>query len=860
MATIASRFATGTIAVLASATFGASTAFSETITAYTNTEQIWAQEFCNNEGNRGAYENALEWGRSGIFANVVRPSKVERFRLANLTLLQCIAEAKRGLTRDKAAGNTNFDLVIRPLQVEDRLDNYLSVGTASQLAEVGQFLWSEGRLEEASVALTVALERSLEPRQPGIRAPEPGWIDSLRLQLTELEFQLGDFASAANRARYYLAVLGENREAINKSPVTAVLGSALWLEGERDEALRLLTGLFSELQQQSTDRLKLAWDERPANTAQQYSTSLAILIRELRQLHVAGDAKAANLAFKVAQYASTGAISDAYEDLARRLSSQNDEIAQLRRAWQKTKERYDIEMHYIETELHAALLNGQPVPAPIFARLTEAKALRDKLYLGDQPPSDAPQATNLADPAAAQLAGSEDTFEAIALNAVQRILGPDETILFYFEVPGIGDFAGELHIWAISRETTQWAVRRFRDQGLAERIESLRCGLDVDAALSQRCATLTGRVYSADDRKTRLPSFDIALSHSLYNDVLPGEIRAQLKEKLIVVPSTSLVALPMDALVRSEEGLPDRADRFDDIDVPWLIETHATTFLPSLAGYKHRGSVASVSDPDHRLIAFGNPLLTGQPDRNPRHANLAATARLGVRCEHKARTESEAYKTDAVITSPASDISTDRLRQLVPLVETWREICDFDRYLAPTDSKLFLADDAREFVIKGLNAQGELRKATVLHFASHAVLSQEIAGINEPGIVLTPPEEGTFYDDGFLSASEIAALDIDAALVILSACNTAGGFDRSGAMLAGLARAFFVAGGRSLLVSHWATNSRASAAIVALMARSADQGTGLSAQSLRSAKLVLAEEGRVHPLAWSQFFMVGQQI
>jgi CHAT domain-containing protein len=40
--------------------------------------------------------------------------------------------------------------------------------------------------------------------------------------------------------------------------------------------------------------------------------------------------------------------------------------------------------------------------------------------------------------------------------------------------------------------------------------------------------------------------------------------------------------------------------------------------------------------------------------------------------------------------------------------------------------------------------------------------------------------------------------------VILSACNTAGAGDTVGAeALSGLARAFFYAGARALLVSHW---------------------------------------------------------
>jgi CHAT domain-containing protein len=78
----------------------------------------------------------------------------------------------------------------------------------------------------------------------------------------------------------------------------------------------------------------------------------------------------------------------------------------------------------------------------------------------------------------------------------------------------------------------------------------------------------------------------------------------------------------------------------------------------------------------------------------------------------------------------------------------------------------------------------------------------------EPGLILTPPKEQSDTDDGYLSASEVAALKLDADWVILSACNTAAGEAKDAEVLSGLARAFFYAGARSLLVSHWAVNSQ----------------------------------------------------
>jgi CHAT domain-containing protein len=75
-----------------------------------------------------------------------------------------------------------------------------------------------------------------------------------------------------------------------------------------------------------------------------------------------------------------------------------------------------------------------------------------------------------------------------------------------------------------------------------------------------------------------------------------------------------------------------------------------------------------------------------------------------------------------------------------------------------------------------------------------------VSSLREPGLILTPPREASEEDDGYLSASEIAGLRLDADWVILSACNTAAGNASGAQALSGLARAFFYAQARALLV------------------------------------------------------------
>ncbi len=125
---------------------------------------------------------------------------------------------------------------------------------------------------------------------------------------------------------------------------------------------------------------------------------------------------------------------------------------------------------------------------------------------------------------------------------------------------------------------------------------------------------------------------------------------------------------------------------------------------------------------------------------------------------------------------------------------------------------VWLGARATEANLKALSREGKLARHRVLHFATHGLLAGETETIlnakAEPALVLTPPKDGATpaeleQDDGLLTASEVAQLELDADWVVLSACNTAAGDKGDAEALSGLARAFFYAKARALLVSHW---------------------------------------------------------
>jgi CHAT domain-containing protein len=145
------------------------------------------------------------------------------------------------------------------------------------------------------------------------------------------------------------------------------------------------------------------------------------------------------------------------------------------------------------------------------------------------------------------------------------------------------------------------------------------------------------------------------------------------------------------------------------------------------------------------------------------------------------------------------------------------------------------------------------------------VLPAEIACQPEPAILASTPPNAPDAAPALLTASAIVNLNLDADLVILSACNSGGpAGTTAGESLSGLARAFFYAGARALLVTHWAVDDRFAAFVVVKTLAEMRGGLGTAA-ALRVAQLsVLDDAGRglpaeaAHPFFWAAFATIGE--
>lgn len=324
--------------------------------------------------------------------------------------------------------------------------------------------------------------------------------------------------------------------------------------------------------------------------------------------------------------------------------------------------------------------------------------------------------------------------------------------------------------------------------------------------------------------------FDMASSNQLYRDLF-ADLRPAMAgvDHLIVVPAGPLSSLPFALLVTE----PPRSDDYRAAE--WLVKRTTVSHTPSLAAFVALRSTRPAKTPDLPLLAFGDPAL-GAARAKGRLTALTAIA--------------GACRQDAVM--PAST-----LMSLASLPDTAIEMQTVARTLRASPASIHLGSGASEAALRG----EDLSRYRVLYFATHGLLPGELKCQTEPGLVLTPPAQAaaTAATDGLLSASEVSALSINADLVVLSACNTAaGGKALGGESMSGLSEAFFRAGARNMLVSHWQVPSAATTALMSSLFTKMAAGAANPADALRAAQLrLIADPRTAHPFFWAAFVLMG---
>jgi CHAT domain-containing protein len=505
--------------------------------------------------------------------------------------------------------------------------------------------------------------------------------------------------------------------------------------------------------------------------------------------------------FRAGQFAGSSVADQTVSRAAARLSTNDPAVADLIRQSQAAQRARDT--------ARLELANEQAKPDIERGSVKEAA-------LAQQVDQQTAAATDLQRKLVAAFPGYASLVEPgpVGLTELQQHLGADEAFVYF-----------------VIGHTESYALLARREGFAVHRLET------TDAALADHVAALREALAP---RLGALPDYDLEAAHALYTDLL-GAFEPQLSgvTHLIVASTGALASLPFSLLVTSQ---PAASARHAYGSAAWLIRRMAVSQVPSPRAFIDlREARARAKSAPRPFLGVGNPTFTGRSETaQGGHAPQSALEALAGTCREN------------------GPISADLIRALAPLPETADEVRRIGARLNADPGSILIGAAASEANLRR-QALGEYN---VLYFATHGLLPGELRCESEPGLALSPPAGAatSAADDGLLDASEVAGLSLNAELVVLSACNTAAGGGRfGGEALSGLAEAFFYAGARTLVASHWQVPSVATVRLMtSLFDHAGPKLTGGIAESLRQAQLGLAADPTTaHPYYWAAFTVIG---
>lgn len=285
--------------------------------------------------------------------------------------------------------------------------------------------------------------------------------------------------------------------------------------------------------------------------------------------------------------------------------------------------------------------------------------------------------------------------------------------------------------------------------------------------------------------------------------IKPAETEIQGKTTLCFIPDGVLWNVPFQAT-------QVMANRF-------LIEDYAIYYTPSLSALKILSAPPRMREMSKAstLISLANPSV-----KRGAVSHLEATQRAG---------------------------------NLEPLPEAEIEVKKIEKLFLNNWSKTFTGEAATESSFKSLAS-----KYDIIHLATHGILDNQHPLYS----YLLFSDDGSEQEDGMLEAREVMNLDLNADLVVLSACETARGSIKRGEGVVGMSWAFLVAGSKATVVSQWKVNSASTAQFMVNFYRhllgSDPKVKTTKSQALRRAALGVLKAGHYgHPYYWASFIILG---
>ncbi|MEM7780910.1 MAG: CHAT domain-containing protein [Pseudomonadota bacterium] len=412
---------------------------------------------------------------------------------------------------------------------------------------------------------------------------------------------------------------------------------------------------------------------------------------------------------------------------------------------------------------------------------------------------------------------------AMELGDMQKILRGDEA---YVKMTVLNDGAYMVYI-------TPSEALAYKIDGTPEDLDDIVLTIRESIAIAEGGQVLT------------FP-FDLETSRELYLRLFaPIADKLPSHKHIVFEPDGALLKLPINLLVTDDESIGQYQQQLagadgDDYDfrgVAWLgRNSQITTSVAPTAFRDVRAAPPSAASKSYLGLGENSPISATPAVSNGTRAALAG----GEKCLWSENIWSNPIKSDELYDA-ASRFGGERSGRADVLTK-------------------------RTFTDTAIKQRADLNEYRILHFATHGLVTAPQPECPPRPALLT--SFGDDNSDGLLSFAEIFALRLDADLVILSACDTAGsatvgatleaGITSGGDFaLDGLVRAFVGAGGRTVLASHWPVPDDYDATTRLISGLFEVQGVE-TADALRRSQIDLMDTKETsHPFYWSAFAVVG---
>ncbi len=374
-----------------------------------------------------------------------------------------------------------------------------------------------------------------------------------------------------------------------------------------------------------------------------------------------------------------------------------------------------------------------------------------------------------------------------------------------------------------------------RDFAKAYRISSSEEDLDFEVDM------LRASISALEGGRYVTYPFEVALARDLHKALFgPVADRVAAAGHLVFEPDGALLRLPVDILVADDASVTkylarandSDGDPFDFTGISWLGRGKMVSTAVSAQSFVDARK-APRSSAGREYLGMGRNIPIGDVRPSSTRAGIG-----GNDCSWSA----------AAWNSPIDD----------------KELLTAQRLIGGGGSQLLTGAAFTDAAIMG---RTDLSQYRILHFATHGLVTPpNPACPAKPALLTSFGSEGS---DGLLSFDEIFELSLDADIVILSACDTAGGASieatraagigsGGGTSLDGLVRSFIGAGGRTIMASHWPApdDFGATERLISEMFKvGRSQSVGLALRT--SQQLLMDDPETSHPFYWGGFAIIG---